>query len=215
MIQSKDILHGIATMLSVILYPMLMPTYGMICFSTTMKAIAGGMLPWQIAALCVGMTFLLTVLIPISAIKIMIRRGKVSDLQIADARERTVPYLYTLCSFGFWCYFLIGVLHVPGYVGITAIGGTVALFIVMLINFRWKISAHLTGMGGLIGGVMSYYLTGGGENLVFPLVLMVVALMLMYARLYLNAHTPLQVVAGLLLGLCCTFIPNMILAYVV
>jgi membrane-associated phospholipid phosphatase len=34
---------------------------------------------------------------------------------------------------------------------------------------------------------------------------------LMYARLYLNAHTPMQVVCGFLLGLTTTFLPILII----
>jgi len=39
-------------------------------------------------------------------------------------------------------------------------------------------------------------------------------LLLMYARLWLHAHTPTQVAIGWLLGLSCTFIPYLILSYV-
>ena len=41
--------------------------------------------------------------------------------------------------------------------------------------------------------------------------ILLVSLLLMYARLYLNAHTPMQVVCGYILGLICTFIPNLII----
>jgi membrane-associated phospholipid phosphatase len=44
---------------------------------------------------------------------------------------------------------------------------------------------------------------------------MVLSLLLMYARIYLRAHDPLQVIAGFLFGLGMTFIPNMIISYVV
>jgi membrane-associated phospholipid phosphatase len=42
---------------------------------------------------------------------------------------------------------------------------------------------------------------------------LMLALVLMYARLYLNAHSPLQVVGGFLLGLFCVFLPNLLLIY--
>lgn len=211
---AEHIWTWVAKVMSAVCYPLFIPTYGMFFFCLSMSEGEDG-LPWKAGLLCVGMTFVLTVLIPLTSIKILIRRGKVSDLEMADAQERTIPYVYTICCYGFWCYFLMGVMHASGYLGITGIGATVALLAVMLINFKWKISAHLTGMGGLIGGVMSHYLATGGGNLSFPLVLMIVALGLMYARLYLKAHTPLQVIAGFLLGLCCTFVPNMIVSYVV
>jgi beta-lactamase regulating signal transducer with metallopeptidase domain len=43
--------------------------------------------------------------------------------------------------------------------------------------------------------------------------ILIVSLLLMYARLYLNAHTPLQVVCGYILGIVCTFTPNLIIYY--
>ena len=43
--------------------------------------------------------------------------------------------------------------------------------------------------------------------------ILILALLLMYARIYLNAHTPSQVVCGFLLGLIGTFTPTLILTY--
>ena len=89
-----------------------------------------------------------------------------------------------------------------------------ALGIVAVVNKRWKISAHLTGFGGLTGGVLSFYLAGGMMPPTWLVgVLLGLALVLMYARLYLDAHTPMQVVGGFLLGLVMTFIPNLIYCY--
>jgi len=209
------ILRALAQGLSYVLYPLFIPTYGMLLFCATMVPIAGDRLPLSAWLVSVGTTFILTALIPITAIMIRVRRGKVSDLYISNAAERTVPYLYTAVGFGFWCYLLMQVLRAPLYIGVVAIGATLALIGVMLINRRWKISAHLTGMGGLVGGVMSHCLVSGQTLLWLPLVLMVLSLLLMYARIYLRAHDPLQVIAGFLFGLGMTFIPNMIISYVV
>jgi len=70
-------------------------------------------------------------------------------------------------------------------------------------------------MGGLVGGVMSHCLATGQTMLWLPLVLMVLSLLLMYARIYLRAHDSMQVIAGFLFGLVMTFIPNLIVSYVV
>ena len=45
------------------------------------------------------------------------------------------------------------------------------------------------------------------------IVVLVLSLLLMYARIYLKAHTPMQVVCGYLLGLVFTFVPNVIMMY--
>ena len=200
--------------LSVLLYPLFVPTYGVALFC---YAYSTHVLPlpaiWTLVAI-LG-TLLLTCILPITAIWILMRKGKVTDLQIENAGERTMPFVYTIMGFAFWCYLLISVLHAPLFLSFIAVGATMALGLVAFINLRWKISAHLTGFGGLLGGLMTYCLgicavpTWGTMSLWFAL-----SLALMYARLSLQAHTPAQVCAGWLLGMSCTFLPYCIFVYV-
>lgn len=200
--------------MSVVLYPLFVPTYGMVlcCYADYLREVPLNAIYWTVA---IGGTLLLTCVLPLTAILIMMRRGEVKDLQIADAQERTMPYLYAVMGFGFWCYLLIGILHMPLYINVIGLGATVAIGIVTLINRHWKISAHLTAFGGLVGGIMAYCLgtlsipTWGTITLWLSL-----SLLLMYARLWLNAHTPAQVATGWLLGMSSTFIPYLILSYV-
>ena len=204
------ILTYISKILSVLLYPLFIPTYGMLLFCVAFERYYMPLptIYWLVAILG---TFFLTTVIPLTSILLLMKQGRVHDIHIADAKERTTPYVYTIVCFAFWAYFLFSVLKVPHTITITAIGATVALGIVTLVNRRWKISAHLTGFGGLTGGVLSFFLTGGiGVPLWLLLTLLILALCLMYARLYLNAHSSGQVVIGYLLGLTMTFIPNLL-----
>ena len=88
-----------------------------------------------------------------------------------------------------------------------------ALLAVTIINHWWKISAHLTGIGGLLGGICSFALSYSVLPFWLIIIVLLVALILMYARLYLDAHTPMQVVCGFILGLLSTFIPTLIMTY--
>lgn len=203
----------ISRLLSALLYPMFMPTYGMILFCISLARM--NHLPLVAWLVCIGTTAILTIIIPITAILVRIRRGKVSDIYITDPQQRTIPYLYTLFSYAAWCYLLAGVLHAPGYLIATAIGASLALVAVMCINTRWKISAHLTGIGGLLGGVLGHYLFVGTGSLTLLLAIVLLALCLMYARINLRAHSPLQVIAGFIMGLCFTYIPCLLLSYAV
>lgn len=209
------ILDIVAQALSILLYPLFIPTYGvaLFCYAFSMHVLP---LPWIWSLIAVIGTFFFTCLLPITAIMILIRRGKVHDLQIAEASQRTMPYLYTAISFGFWCYLMISVLHVPLYLACICVGATVAIGLIALINRYWKISAHLTGIGGLFGGIMAYCLGIGAIPTYGTLVLWFgISLVLMYARVRLDAHTPAQVCAGWLMGITCTFIPYCMMLYVV
>ena len=203
----------VSRVLSVLLYPLFIPTYGMILFCCA-YAVHVTPLPLVWSLIAVIGTFILTCLLPISAIWLMIRRGQVADIQIAKASERTMPYIYTLSGFAFWAYFIIAVLKAPVFLGYIAIGATVAIGLIALINRFWKISAHLTGMGGLFGGLMSYCLAISATPTWGTFIgWLTFSLVLMYARLHLDAHTPAQVCAGWLLGITCTFIPYCIAVY--
>jgi len=200
--------------MSIMLYPLFIPTYGMALFC---YAFSQHVMPlplvWTLVAI-IG-TFVLTCMLPISAIWILIRRGHVQDLEIANAAQRTIPYLYTTMSFGFWCYLMISVLHAPSYIGCVCIGATIAIGLISIINRYWKISAHLTGTGGLFGGLMSYCVGIGALPTWGTICLWSgISLALMYARIRLNAHTPAQVCAGWLLGIFCSFTPYLIYRYV-
>ena len=207
----KRFLDIVSLALGILCHPLWMPTYGILVYCAAINN-AQTPLPtayWLIAVLA---TFTITAFVPLTLILVQIYRGTVRDLYIRDASERTATYVYSVVCYVFWCYFIFKVLPSPTVLFTIALGATIALILVLLINRKWKISAHLTGLGGLIGGILAYCYCSH----LFPPVglvcgLLCLALVLMYARLYTNAHTSLQVVAGLLLGLTCTFVPSLIL----
>lgn len=196
--------------LSGLLHPLFMPTYGIVLFCMAFsQQIPLPAVYWLVS--CIG-TFFMTALIPLSLMIFRRLRGEISDISISNASERTPIYVYTIICYAFWSYFLYKVIHAP-FVSLIGVGATIALAVVLFINTRWKISAHLTGLGGLLGGILAYV-----YNYTLPLPMMTIsiilgiALALMFARLYLNAHTSLQVVTGFLLGIIMTFTPTYLIA---
>lgn len=204
------ILNILSKKLSIVCYPLFIPSYGMALYMWAMLHRTPTLPSIYIWLNIIG-TFVLTALIPIVLIIILWRQGRVSSLHITYPKERTIPYLYSTACFGFWCYFVSNTTHLPKVWLFIALGATVALFAVTIINRWWKISAHLTSMGGLLGGLISMGLYYNIVPTSLVIALLVLSLLLMYARLYLDAHTPMQVVCGYLLGILCTFIPNWIM----
>ena len=206
----KRALYILSMTLSGILHPLFVPTYGIVFFCAAFsRQVPLPSVYWLVA--CIG-TFFMTALIPLSLMIFRRLRGEISDISISKPSERTPIYVYTIICYAFWCYFLFKVIHAP-FVSLIGIGATIALALVLFINTRWKISAHLTGLGGLLGGILAYTF-----NYALPMpivaisIILALALLLMYARLYLGAHTPMQVVAGFLLGIIMTFTPTYLIA---
>lgn len=202
-------LKRLSQIASILLYPMLMPTYGMVLFCLAAKQLLP-QLPSIYVSACLAGTAVLTLLIPIILLLFMQRKGYIDSLHIDNASQRTTPYIYTLICYGFWAYFVRVTLQLPLFLFLVIIGAMIALLAVTIINHWWKISAHLTGIGGLLGGICSFALNYATLPLILIIIILVLSLLLMYARIYLNAHTPMQVVCGFLLGLLCTFIPTLI-----
>lgn len=208
----QRIFNILSQALSILLYPLFMPTYGMGLYMAAMHTRTPN-LPNVYIGVAISGTFVITALIPITLLLILWKRGSVSSLHIDNAKERTTPYIYSIVCYGFWCYFVGATLQMPIVWLLVAIGAMCALTIVTIINHWWKISAHLTAMGGLLGGICSLALYYSVLPLGMIITVLIISLLLMYARLHLNAHTPAQVVSGYILGLLFTFIPNMILSY--
>ena len=86
------LLDILAQVISVVCYPLFIPTYGMalFCYAYSMH-VQPLSIVWILIAV-IG-TLLLTCALPISAIAILMKQGKVKDIQIEDAQERRVPYI--------------------------------------------------------------------------------------------------------------------------
>ena len=204
----SNTLYYISRTISALLYPMFIPTYGMLIYFLALRSVINYPTPLIIIGLAGTLVF--TCLLPLSVVLVMIRRGNLTDIYIRVAKQRTMPYIYSTVCYGFWAYFCSQVMHLPRFIVLTAIGATVVLLIVLLINRTWKISAHLTALGGLFGGMMSFSLSTGISATWSLIGCSVAALLLMFARVYDESHTPLQVVCGYLLGTMATLLTNLI-----
>lgn len=150
-----------------------------------------------------GMVFIMTALFPIASMIMLWRSGLVSELAMPRRSERIMPYLLTLVYFGMAYYLLRRTPNSSTTLSLFT-GMFVALAADLLITWRWKVSLHMTGIGGLIGMVTGLMLVHGVSTPLFP-VLLLVAGALGTARLLVTDHTPAQVYAGAAIGMAATF----------
>ena len=105
----------------------------------------------------------------------------------------------TLLYYGMTVYLLSrSALHPTGVAMLA--GGFIALAFTTLITLRWKISAHMVGIGGCVGALMALNALHG-LYLLFPIaMLLLLAGALGTARLLISDHSSAQVYAGFALG---------------
>jgi len=190
--------------ITIIFQPLLVPTYGMILL---MNLDVFSPLPffWRLVAI-VG-TFIFTGLLPALPVLLLMRRGDVHDVFISNREERTMPYLFSFMAYVFWALFMWRTMQFPLFIVAMGIGSAISIFIIIFINFKWKISAHVAGMGGLSGAVFGVcYRLAINPVWLFIIVLTVSAIVAL-SRIELKAHTPAQTLAGFSIGFVAVFIP--------
>jgi membrane-associated phospholipid phosphatase len=190
--------------ISFVFQPLLMPTYGI---AMLINLDVFDVLPfiWRMIAI-IG-TLLFTGILPAVPILMMLRRGEVNDLFISKREERTMPYLFTFLAYIFWTLFMWRVLNFPVFMVAAGIGTAISILLITFINLKWKISAHLSGIGGLVGGIFGIcYRMAYNPIWLFVLVLFISALVAI-SRIALKAHTPGQTLAGFSLGFISVFLP--------
>ena len=195
----KSISHVIST----VFQPLLMPTYGvMLLFMYTYFGVAYSNRFWHI----VTPIMLFSFVIPGILIYLLLRIGLISDLSLKVRKERFYPYFITPLSYSAMVIFYYKA-QMPTWF-ITMMAGSIAIMIIaILITLVWKISAHMFGVGGLLGGVMSvcYYVEHSNPYWLF-IGLFILAGSVGTSRLILKRHTLAQVIAGFLLGFSVAFI---------
>lgn len=137
---------------------------------------------------------LLVSLAPILVVLYLLRTGRIKELHMSDTRERHIPYVTAVAS-ALIAFMVITLLDGPELLRCLALLNSMNLAALGIINIRWLISIHATGIMAtflLTGIVFSWMLAW---VLLFPLLLAVATI-----RLYLKRHTLPQVIAGLALG---------------
>ncbi len=195
---TNPIVQKASLTLSAIFSPLLVPTYACaIALWITPLAILPERMRFALAAII----FLITSALPLGVIIYMMRTGKVADSALSDRKQRTVPYLLAALAY-VGATVLLGFEHAPRWLTCFYAGAAFACLAALVVNTSWKISAHMTTMGGLCALVLfiATFRLGIVNMVAWVSVIFVMAGAVGSARLYLHRHTLAQVYAGFALG---------------
>lgn len=196
----------LANILSVVFHPLLMVTYGVaLAFASTYLAVY----PLQMKLLILSGVFLMTAVVPGIFIALLVKYGNGGDLALTNRRVRTLPYLLFVASIVACAFFLLRML-MPFWLVAILFGTAAVMLMAMGINFVWKISAHMIGIGGLLGGVMGVAQLYALNPWISFIIGFLVAGCLGTSRLILKRHTPAQVYAGFGLGFIGIYISSLL-----
>ena len=191
--------------ISVLFHPLLLPTYIFI--------LVGFFSPLAIAPLntlegirfLIGLIFLSTFFLPflLVALYIMIQNTKwtMKSFVMENSKERVFPFLVIGVFYSILIYFIRYTPQLNELILVVLACMTAAILVLALISNFWKISAHAVGISGMVVILAVINNKTPSSDLFYPLVVLIFLWgCLLSARLYLNAHTPLQILAGTILG---------------
>ncbi len=186
-----------SSIVSFMLHPFMIPTYATILFLFGSSGFT--FLPIEVRRLITMNIVVNTLLLPALLIFLSYRLGYLKDLAINDRRSRVLPIIIVTMCYCLAIYMLSDVMMIY-VIRKFMLVALLALMAVFVINFRWKISLHLTAMGGFVAMITILNLS---RIIYSPMLLgavMILAGMLASSRLILGKHTLTQVAAGFLCG---------------
>lgn len=219
-------LRLLARIISILFHPLLIVTYMLVLLLLINPYLFGvSRISEQASKLLILQVFLSTFFIPAFAVAMLRFMGMIESMEMKSRQERIGPYIIT-GIFYLWMFrnFLDNT-QIPTAFTSFMLGAAIGLFIAFFINIFSKISAHAVGMGGLLGMVAITLLlfsydtftvsTSLGLLEVSMSAVLIVTILLAglvgTSRLLLQAHDPMDLYGGYLVGFAAQFIALRIL----
>lgn len=180
---------------------MLMCTYGCLLLffgihNTVYDYMTAFETKWRISLI----VFVFSFLFPVINILILYKLKRIPSLTLSRQSDRTFPYVMT-AVFYFGLFYLMLDVNIWNVIKLSVAGAGLTILLTAIINLKYKISAHMVGIGGLLGVLISISYLIRFDMTPFYMAVVVLAGLLGFARLVLEEHRPSQIYSGFLLGL--------------
>lgn len=188
----------IASVVSYVLHPLVMPLY--ILFFLFNGDSLFSYIPESVKLYCYGVTLFTLLLMPIASLPLFKYLHLVKSYGLEDKQERVYPILTAVvfAFIGFWLLSRVAYTNIVQQLFLVLI---ILLSAFSVITLRWKMSMHMTAIGGVCGFLLIMGMRYAGDVRFFFMTMLILAGVLAACRLYLKKHTPLQIYAGFLFGL--------------
>ena len=191
-----------ARLISYLFFPAIIPSYllTLLFFKAPTTMGVEGFTPFY-HLIIIGFVFIYTCLIPSLLIVWLYKRGKVKSIELNDGADRHIPYLVSIIFTAFLAYFFHQKSNVLYATSVMMAGVSLTLLLVFIINIYWQISIHSAAIGGFVGSIFLIMILKDESLLQLPATLsLLIAGLVIWARLKLEAHTPAQAYFGFILG---------------
>ncbi len=199
---------NIAKLITGIFNPLLMPTLGiLILFSSNSYY---SILSYDVQKVIFVTIIISTCLLPLSFLPLFYYQNIIKDISMRTKRERIIPFFVIFVIY-LLTYFLLNNMGVPPVINNMILGGAITILLLALLTTRWKVSAHMAGIGGLISALIIFNLKLHASLLIYILIAVFIAGLVGTSRIILKAHSPGEIYSGFGLGLATMFLVFLIL----
>ena len=185
-------------LISILLHPMFMPLLSLHLTLLVLPSLAFTLS--QNLLLIYGILVFSTMILPLVSIFWLMRKGKVSSLEMSNHKERSLPLFKTVIWMSFGYYLLQNLLFYTPILKAELLGAIIIILIAAIVSKFWKISLHLMGIGGIVGVFIALQIMHG-DFLYLLLFFILLSGLLGVARIKQKAHNHAQVYVGFLVGL--------------
>ena len=187
---------------SLAFHPLLMPTY---TFGLLFLFIPEVIMPLTIVIL--PLLFISTFIIPLLSVSMLKIAGNISSFKLENRAERLMPFGFITIFYGITCYMFIFKIQVNDAVSIMLLSSTFLVLLTTIITTKFKISIHAAGINGVVGFLLYFGIFFPSTPLILIIASCVILSgLVMSARLYLQAHSIYEVLAGAILGVNVCFL---------
>lgn len=182
-------------------HPLLMCSYGSIVFFFFLRGSMYDIItPVRVKIIITLMIFSFSFLLPAINIFILYKMGRIKSLTLRNQEERTFPYILTSC-FYFGLFYLFIDFNIWPEIKILIFGAGLAILLTAFINKIYKISAHMVGVGGLLGSLIIISFVFKLNVVPVMAFLFLISGLIATSRLYLKSHSSDQIYSGFGLGM--------------
>ena len=188
--------------ISTILHPNVLPTVGAFLYFIFVTQT----FEKRLQLIVLGLIFVLTYIVPILLLFFLKNFGFIKDFQVSTIKERRVPVIFMILILYFLGNTIIQIPMIRN-LGILFYGTSLSLIcIYVLFSIKLKSSLHLVSMGNMLG---FFLIMTNVNNLSISFIIILLIFLsgiLASSRLYLKAHTPIELLIGFFLGFISQFL---------
>lgn len=201
-IKTEKSLLGIAKLVSIVCTPFTIPTISfLVLFLFSYLRI----MPMQFKMIVTGIVFCFTIMMPLLTIYLFRKIHRLDSAELSNRNRRYMPYLLTILSYIF-CFVMMHRLNIPWYMTGIILASLLVMIIFLIVNLKWKLSEHMGGVGGVVGGLISFSALFGYNPVWWLCFFIIIAGVLGSARIVLSHHKLGEVLFGFAIGLICALL---------